>query len=207
MGFHILLFIFVSVSKLWRYHNQSFSLLYSLQQEITGLKRKKKLFNQPKCHHRSPFYTLKNQCHLPIVSSYLHCSILYKSWHHICVLPLSLSSPRLLSERLSDNTTVQAQKQLHNQRKKFCKISHSAACQKTLGPDSVIWPLKSHSNLPPPQAPSACHQQRTLFLLPLCLDAAPRKHLEVTGYGVTSNKSEQAQICGTVQSVLCSEKP
>lgn len=114
--------------------------------------------------------------------------------HHVWLLPLPPSSPlvfspsyclTLLLYRLRSSCTTNIRN----------SVNFTLWClPKTLGPDSVIWPLESHSN-PPHPPPPTCHQQRTLFLLHPCLDEAPSKHLEVTGYGVPSNKFRSCALC------------
>lgn len=129
---------------------------------------------------------------------------LYRCWQENTKHRLNFSTPSMqpCSPPLRA-TTVQAQRQLHNRRKKFCKFHTLLPAKKRLGPDSAIFGRSSLFPifpLPPATSGGPCSRSQP------CLDTAPGKHLEVTGYGVTSNKSEQAQICGTVQSALCSER-
>lgn len=134
--------------------------------------------------------------------SFLHCSILYKTSHLNDSTPTTQhSSLRATVRQYSEAGTERAAQPTC---KEFCKFHTLLPAKKNLGPDSAFFGLLS---LIPISPPPACDQQRTLSMLHSCLDAAPRKHLEVTDYGLTSYETEQAQICGTVQYALCPEKP
>lgn len=73
---------------------------------------------------------------------------------------------------------IEAQRQLHNQCKKFCKFHTLLLAKKekknTQSPDSVIWPLKSHSNPSHPHLPPA-EDPVPAASVPLLLDATARK--------------------------------
>lgn len=121
--------------------------------------------------------------------SFLHCSILYKTSHLNDSTPTTQhSSLRATVRQYSEAGTERAAQPTC---KEFCKFHTLLPAKKNLGPDSAFFGLLS---LIPISPPPACDQQRTLSMLHSCLDAAPRKHLEVTDYGLTYYETEQAQI-------------
>lgn len=136
------------------------------------------------------------------ISSALWCFVQKLAKHHVWILPLPLSSPLVFSQ--SYCLTIPWYRHWGSCTTNIRNSVNFTLCCLPKNPGPRFGDLASRVSFQ--SFPPACHQQRTLFLLHPCLDAAPRKHLEVTVYRVTSNKSEHAQIRGTVQSALCSEK-